>query len=217
MVRSHWLSLALVALGGWVPCQVWADGGAVPSTRPPVPEEIPGQVPVADVIPYGSKPEPSLVARAETELSLAYPLGQLAESMDPWGWRYSEARAAWRMHTGVDLAAPMGTPVLATLAGKVLLVGVVSGYGNTVLLDHGNGVETLYAHLQQANVQVGEQLEQGAVLGAVGMSGAATGPHLHFELRQRDAVLQALDPTSHLPPLMAPPMVANGLVQAARQ
>ena len=215
MVRLRWPSLLLLAFSGGVWSQAWADGGGLPTTRAALPAAIPELVKVADVIPYGSKPEPSLVARADTELTLAYPLGQLAESMDPWGWRYSEAKAAWRMHTGVDLAAPSGTPVLAALAGRVLLVGSVSGYGTTVLLDHGNGIETLYAHLQQAVVHVGDQLSQEAVLGAVGMTGAATGPHLHFELRQRGEVLQALDPTSHLPPLMAPPVIAAGLAAAA--
>ena len=131
--------------------------------------------------------------------------------MDPWGWRYSESKAAWRMHTGVDLAAPSGTPVLAAKAGRVALVQAVSGYGNTVLLNHGEGVESLYAHLQQALVREGDWIEQGVQLGAVGMTGAATGPHLHFELRTRAQALQAIDPTPHLPPLMAPPQIAGGV------
>lgn len=177
-----------------------------------MPVVIPEVVSVADVIPYGSKPEPTVqLSQADLALAtirLAYPLGSLAESMDPWGWRYSSAKAAWRMHTGVDLAAATGTPVVAALAGRVLLVGAVSGYGTTVLLDHGNGLETLYAHLSRADVHEGDLLEQGVQLGAVGMSGAASGPHLHFELRQRGAQLQAIDPTPHLPPLMAPPVLA---------
>ena len=209
-----WLGLRLCLLGASavttvcaLPCRAWADGGALPSTRPQVPAEIPGRVVVADVLAYGSKPEPALLTKANPELQLAYPLGQWADSMDPWGWRYSESKAAWRMHTGVDLAAPTGTPVLAAKAGRVALVQAVSGYGNTVLLDHGEGVETLYAHLQQALVREGEWIEQGAQLGAVGMTGAATGPHLHFELRNRAQALQAIDPTPHLPPLMAPPVL----------
>lgn len=212
--------------GGWSPAH--ADGGGVATTLNPsllpsgpaampsgpaaMPATIPAQVSVADVMPYGSKPEPTVQLNqadlALTTIRLTYPLGSLAESMDPWGWRYSSAKAAWRMHTGVDLAAATGTPVLAALAGRVLLVGSVSGYGTTVLLDHGNGLETLYAHLSQASVHEGDSLEQGVQLGAVGMSGAASGPHLHFELRQRGAQLQAIDPTPHLPPLMAPPVLA---------
>jgi len=213
-----WLGLRLCLLGASaattvcaLPCPVWADGGALPSTRPQVPAEIPGRVVVADVLAYGSKPEPSLLTKANPELQLAYPLGQWADSMDPWGWRYSESKAAWRMHTGVDLAAPSGTPVLAAKAGRVALVQAVGGYGMTVLLNHGEGVETLYAHLQQALVREGDWIEQGVQLGAVGMTGAATGPHLHFELRTRAQALQAIDPTPHLPPLMAPPQIAGGV------
>ena len=201
-------------------------GAVLPMGPAPMPQEIPAVVSVADVIPYGSKVEPTTFASlanaanpanagnpansapAGDPINLAYPLGSLAESMDPWGWRYSNARAAWRMHTGVDLAAATGTPVQAALAGRVLLVGSVSGYGTTVLLDHGNGLETLYAHLSRVDVREGDWLEQAGQLGAVGMSGAASGPHLHFELRRRGAQLQAIDPTPHLPPLMAPPVLA---------
>ena len=213
-----WLGLRLCLLGASaattvcaLPCRAWADGGALPSTRPQVPAEIPGRVVVADVLAYGSKPEPSLLTKANPELQLAYPLGQWADSMDPWGWRYSESKGAWRMHTGVDLAAPQGTPVLAAKAGRVALVQSLGGYGNTVLLDHGDGVETLYAHLQQALVREGDWIGQGAQLGTVGTTGAATGPHLHFELRNRAQALQAIDPTPHLPPLMAPPQIAGGV------
>lgn len=199
--------LALLSLG----LQLFWLGASAAQTRPQAPAEIPSQVVVADVLAYGSKPEPSLLSKADSGLQLAYPLGEWADSMDPWGWRYSESKGAWRMHTGVDLAAPMGTPVLAAKAGRVALVQAVGGYGNTVLLDHGDGVETLYAHLQQALVREGDWIGQGAQLGAVGTTGAATGPHLHFELRTRAQALQAIDPTPHLPPLMAPPQIAGGV------
>ena len=218
-----WLGLRLCLLGASaattvcaLPCRAWADGGALPSTRPQLPAEIPGRVVVADVLAYGSKPEPSLLTKANPALQLAYPLGQWADSMDPWGWRYSESKGAWRMHTGVDLAAPQGTPVLAAKAGRVALVQSLGGYGNTVLLDHGDGVETLYAHLQQALVREGDWIGQGAQLGTVGTTGAATGPHLHFELRNRAQALQAIDPTPHLPPLMAPPQIAGGVATLLR-
>ena len=209
------MGAAVPALADALAAPTPLSGAVLPVGPAPVPQEIPGVVAVADVIPYGSKPEPTVLAalpngslQGVAGIQLAYPLALLADSMDPWGWRYSNAKAAWRMHTGVDLAAATGTPVQAALAGRVLLVGAVSGYGTTVLLDHGNGLETLYAHLSRADVHEGDWLEQGVQLGAVGMTGAATGPHLHFELRQRGAQLQAIDPTPHLPPLMAPPVLA---------
>jgi murein DD-endopeptidase MepM/ murein hydrolase activator NlpD len=110
---------------------------------------------------------------------------------------------------GLDPAAPQGTVVLASRAGRVLLVESISGYGTTVLLDHGEGWQTLYAHLHEAIVVNGVWLEQGQPLGMVGMTGSATGPHLHFELRRQGAELLALDPTPHLPPPSLPPVLAT--------
>jgi murein DD-endopeptidase MepM/ murein hydrolase activator NlpD len=119
--------------------------------------------------------------------------------MDPWGWRYSEAHGAWRMHTGLDLIAPEGTEVRAVQAGRVLRVEEIEGYGLTVLLDHGGGWSSLYAHLLEASVAPGEQLAAGQPLGLVGRSGNATAPHLHLELRQRQGQgLVAVDPTPWL-------------------
>ena len=182
--------------------------------RPPMPQDLPRQVAVPDVRLPGSE---GSLARGHLQTStpenapppLAYPLAQPAESLDPWGWRYSERRSAWRLHTGVDLAAPQGTVVLASRAGRVLLVESISGYGTTVLLDHGEGWQTLYAHLHEAIVVSGVWLAQGQPLGMVGMTGSATGPHLHFELRRQGAELLALDPTPHLPPPSLPPVLAT--------
>ena len=143
-----------------------------------MPQELPGHVSVPDVRLPGSE---GSLARGILQTStpdnspppLAYPLAQPAESLDPWGWRYSERRSAWRLHTGVDLAAPQGTVVLASRAGRVLLVESISGYGTTVLLDHGEGWQTLYAHLHEAIVVSGVWLEQGQPLGMVGMTAMA--------------------------------------------
>jgi murein DD-endopeptidase MepM/ murein hydrolase activator NlpD len=175
-----------------------------------MPQELPRQTLVPDVLlpgPAGSLARNALQAPGPDPAAppLAYPLAQPAESLDPWGWRYSQRRSAWRLHTGVDLAAPQGTVVLASRAGRVLLVESISGYGTTVLLDHGEGWQTLYAHLHDAIVVSGAWLEQGQPLGSVGMTGSATGPHLHFELRRQGTELLALDPTPHLPPLLPPP------------
>ena len=174
----------------------------------PMPKELPLEVAVADVQPEDALASASFApapAEAARPPALTYPLKRFAASMDPWGWRYSQRRGAWRMHTGVDLAADEGTPVLAASAGLVLLVESISGYGTTVLLDHGEGWQTLYAHLLSTSVATGQRLNQGEVLGAVGMTGSASGPHLHFELRRRGPSLLALDPTPHLPPLLPPP------------
>jgi len=88
-----------------------------------------------------------------------------------------------RLHAGVDLAAPTGTPIIASRGGTVTFVGWMSGYGNTVIVFHGNSTATLYAHLSAFAVQEGQYIAQGGHLGSVGMTGTATGPHLHFEVR----------------------------------
>lgn len=89
----------------------------------------------------------------------------------------------WRAHLGVDYGAPSGTPVRAVGDGTVDFAGRQNGYGNVVQLRHSNGRSTLYAHLSRIDVRKGQRVEQGQRLGAVGMTGWATGPHLHFEFR----------------------------------
>jgi len=129
-------------------------------------------------------------------MQLVYPLAERASEVDPYGWRYSEARQAWRMHAGQDLIAPEGTPVLAMLPGRVVLVDQRDGYGLTVVIEHGRGWQTLYAHLLEVSVQPGDLLQAGEGLGRVGQSGRATTAHLHVEVRRRsEAGLMALDPT----------------------
>lgn len=88
-----------------------------------------------------------------------------------------------RLHAGVDLAAATGTPIIASRGGTVTFVGWMSGYGYTVIVFHGNSTATLYAHMSAFSVQQGQYIAQGGRLGSVGMTGTATGPHLHFEVR----------------------------------
>ncbi|MBU6250308.1 MAG: M23 family metallopeptidase [Cyanobacteria bacterium REEB417] len=164
-----------------------------------MPIAVPLTVSVAPLVAFGG----STVAAGLP--ALAYPLAQVALQIDPWGWRYSERRSAWRMHTGVDFAAPQGTPVLAALAGRVVLAESLGGYGLTVMLGHPGGIQTLYAHLDRIDVAVGSEVGQGDALGTVGITGSATGPHLHFELRSGEQGAQAHDPTPLLPPLLPPP------------
>ena len=89
----------------------------------------------------------------------------------------------WRAHLGTDFAAPTGTAVHSVGDGKVEFAGVQNGFGNVVFVDHGNNKVTVYAHLSQINVNPGQNVSQGQNIGAVGSTGWATGPHLHFEFR----------------------------------
>jgi murein DD-endopeptidase MepM/ murein hydrolase activator NlpD len=92
-----------------------------------------------------------------------------------------------RAHRGVDYAAPSGTSVNAAGDGKVIFRGIQGGYGNTVILQHGGNITTLYAHLSRfANPRVGSRVQQGQTIAFVGQSGLATGPHLHYEYRVND-------------------------------
>ena len=117
-------------------------------------------------------------------LRLVYPLPQPAQEMKPYGWRYSNDHQRWRMHVGHVLIAPAATPVQAMLSGRVQLVQSISGYGLTVLLDHGRGWQTVYAHLQSSDVHLGQLVRAGDRIGRVGRSGSASTDHLHVELRR---------------------------------
>lgn len=98
----------------------------------------------------------------------------------PYGYRADPFTGVRKFHTGMDLAAPTGTPVKATLDGKVVAVSFNQVYGNYVIISHINGYQSLYAHLHTTNVKVGQRLNQGEKLGLVGNTGYSTGPHLHF-------------------------------------
>jgi murein DD-endopeptidase MepM/ murein hydrolase activator NlpD len=89
-----------------------------------------------------------------------------------------------RQHDGVDLAAPVGTPIMAAGAGVVVRAGEDGGYGNAVLIDHGNGYLTHYGHLIAATVMAGQRVAAGDQIGNEGSTGNSTGPHLHFEVHQ---------------------------------
>ena len=101
-----------------------------------------------------------------------------------------------RMHYGVDIGAPAGSAVLAARDGTVLYAGsAYRGYGKLVILDHGDGYRTLYAHNRQLLVRAGRSVRRGDIIARVGSSGNATGPHLHFEIRKND---RPLDPAPYL-------------------
>ena len=105
-----------------------------------------------------------------------------------FGWRWG------RMHEGIDISAPAGTPIHAVASGTVIFAGWMGGYGNLVIVDHGNGLATAYAH-QSAIYVGGGSVSQGQTLGAVGCTGSCTGNHLHFEVRVNGS---AVDPMGYL-------------------
>jgi murein DD-endopeptidase MepM/ murein hydrolase activator NlpD len=101
-----------------------------------------------------------------------------------YGARKHPVLGRMRMHKGIDYAAPSGTPIMAAGDARVKFVGRQSGYGNVVILDHGKGYSTLYGHMSRfGKIRTGQSINQGTVIGYVGMTGLATGPHLHYEFR----------------------------------
>jgi murein DD-endopeptidase MepM/ murein hydrolase activator NlpD len=103
-----------------------------------------------------------------------------------FGERIDPLNGEGAFHSGMDIAAPTGTDVIATADGMVLSAGPESGYGNAILLDHGNGMTTKYGHLSKIYVLVGQDVKRGQVIGAVGSTGRTTGPHLHYEVQVLD-------------------------------
>jgi len=101
----------------------------------------------------------------------------------PFGYRKDPFTLRVRHHAGTDIAAAYGSPVIATARGKVVFAAYDGALGRTVRIDHGNGIETVYAHLKKATVAVGDVVERRATIGALGSSGRTTGPHLHYEVR----------------------------------
>ena len=174
-------------------------GNTQAHAQPPEPRDTPRLTFVSDIARLGPKtrplPKTMWPLRSGEPLKLHYPLPFLAKEASPYGWRFSEHRDRWRLHTGHDLIAPSGTDVLAALSGRALMVQPVHGYGLTVLLDHGNGWQTLYAHLLRTQISPGQFVTTGEPIGNVGASGNASTSHLHFELRRvRDGQTMAIDP-----------------------
>ncbi len=119
----------------------------------------------------------------------------LGSISSPYGWRVHPVYGYGRMHTGIDITAPHGTPIRATAAGRVVQSGWLSGYGNAVTIDHGNGLSTLYGHCSSLVSGVGSFVRKGQTIAYVGSTGISTGPHVHYEVVRAGA---QVDPTSFL-------------------
>jgi murein DD-endopeptidase MepM/ murein hydrolase activator NlpD len=114
---------------------------------------------------------------------LASPM-EVSRVTSGFAMRFHPILHTWRAHNGVDYGAPTGTPVRTIGDGKIEFAGSMNGFGNMVQIDHGKGDATVYAHLSRIDVRVGQLIGRGQRIGAVGSTGWATGPHLHFEFRQ---------------------------------
>ena len=114
--------------------------------------------------------------------SFMWPVASYVYVSSRFGLRVHPITGQKKSHTGIDIASNQGTAVYASDGGSVTLAGWNGGYGNCIMIDHGNGYVTLYGHLSSISVSVGQTVSQGTTIGAVGSTGNSTGPHLHFEV-----------------------------------
>lgn len=109
-----------------------------------------------------------------------------------FGYRLHPVTGKYQPHSGIDLAAPAGTPIVSTSDGVVISAGWMGGYGLTVRVDHGGGIETRYAHMSRIAVSELQEVTRGQVIGFVGSTGRSTGSHLHYEVREANRAVNPL-------------------------
>lgn len=137
----------------------------------------------------------NLLRIAADKVPLVVPLHDAFRFTSPFGVRVDPKGRGHRMHEGIDLAAPIGTPIYATADGVVESAGPESGYGNVVRIRHSMGFETVYAHQSRIRVRVGQQISRGERIGDMGSTGRSTGVHLHYEVHVNG---QAVNPMTYL-------------------
>ncbi|MGL4913156.1 MAG: murein hydrolase activator EnvC family protein [Romboutsia sp.] len=113
----------------------------------------------------------------------SWPVPGYSRVSSPYGYRLHPVLNVQKMHTGVDIPAPTGTPVMAVDSGTITYSGVQGSYGNTIMIQHDDGKVSLYAHNSVLVASVGQRVEKGQVVSKIGSTGRSTGPHLHFEIR----------------------------------
>jgi murein DD-endopeptidase MepM/ murein hydrolase activator NlpD len=133
---------------------------------------------IADLLKHGSSHGSGKYAG-----TLTWPTPGYTHVTSPFGMRMHPILHVRKMHTGIDIHAPAGAKIVAAGDGKVIYAGARGGYGNCTMIDHGDGLVTLYAHQSHIYTHVGATVHAGDRIGAVGSTGLSTGPHLHFEVR----------------------------------
>lgn len=139
-----------------------------------------------------------LGAESDTDVPSVWPVSGHVTS--GFGMRVAPVVGGWRMHAGLDISAHRGAQVRSAGSGVVVFAGYRSGYGNTVVVDHGDAMKTLYAHMARVATRKGRRVREGDLLGHVGSTGRSTGPHLHFEVRFRGEAVNPMCYLSGRPP-----------------
>lgn len=115
---------------------------------------------------------------------MSWPVPSSSRISSPFGYRIHPIYKDYRLHTGIDIPASSGNSILAASSGKVTASKWMGGYGNAIMIDHGGGISTLYAHSSLRLVSVGQTVKEGDLIAKIGSTGNSTGPHLHFEVRK---------------------------------
>lgn len=118
---------------------------------------------------------------------------KIKSKIGAFGYRFHPILGRWKMHEGVDLSGPIGLPIYSTADGVVITSGRESGYGLTVVVDHGFGYKTRYAHLNKIRVEKGQSVKRGEQVGDLGNTGRSTGPHLHYEVIYRGEFMNPIN------------------------
>lgn len=161
--------------------------GNVPGGNVSKPTSPPTNLPATAAPSTAARPSPSTTRPPTSGTRLSWPLSGVLTS--PFGTRWG------RLHAGIDIGVPTGTPIRAAAGGTVFFCGVMGGYGNVALIDHGNGLVSLYGHQNNLACSDGQRVGGGQVIGYSGNTGHSTGPHLHFEVRRNGT---PVDPMQYL-------------------
>lgn len=124
---------------------------------------------------------------------MKWPVPSSTRVTSDYGWRVHPVLRSRRFHTGIDVGAQSGRAITAATHGTVIYTGWLGSYGQSVIISHGGGIQTLYAHMSSISVKEGQEVREGQTIGAVGMTGLATGPHLHFEVRRNGSHIDPWD------------------------
>lgn len=124
--------------------------------------------------------------------TMAWPIPGYTTITSYYGYRIHPIYKDWRLHNGIDVGAPRGASFVAAESGTVILARSYGGYGNTVIIDHGGGITTLYGHGTKILVSVGQYVTKGTTVMTVGSTGTSTGPHAHFEVRKNGSTVDPL-------------------------
>ena len=195
-----------------IPDEVPSDASVVILVPPPLTQIIKGQpapqpLPAVKINPTSTatpiqpvNPIPAANGGNQSPVASIYPLTNPAPITSRFGWRTHPLTGNRRFHSGLDIGAPAGSPVVATSAGTVISAGWNGGYGKAIIIQHSDTQQTLYGHLSEVSVQAGQTIAQGTVIGLVGSTGNSTGPHLHFESRMPNVagVWSAVDPSQEI-------------------